>query len=197
MEIPPYIYELYLLAKRSFTVYEHGEILQSTETAFELRDLADHLIIASQEKDPDIAETDFQQAAEHILNITIDPLQRRTHKKIVRIDRIIRRYRWYSLLYKMPHRVSVKRNLTRVSKASRLLDAKIAAMRQLKGRTDVKTATECYSQLEQAYKTAADIEKLLDASTQNFRRSTQIIVAVATVLGLIAALIALIPLIPH
>jgi hypothetical protein len=191
MEIPSHIYELYVLAKRSFTLYEAGEVLQSTETAFELRDLADHLIMASQQTDPHKAEIDYQQAAEHILNIAIDPLQRRTHKKILRIRRRLRWYAWYRVLYEMPNRVLVKHALLRVTKASRLVDARVAAMRQVKGRTDVPLATECYGDLEQAYKLASDIESLINASLQNFRLRTQVFLAAVAVLALLLAAAAL------
>jgi hypothetical protein len=84
--VPGAIFDLYDIAKASFLLYEQGERIQSTEAAYELRDVADHLIHAARQSDAAQADADYLLVSEHLLNIAIDPLERKTQERMLRID---------------------------------------------------------------------------------------------------------------
>lgn len=180
MEIPPEIPRLYEFAKKSFTLFEQGEMVQSTEAAYELRDVADHLITASQETNDDEARKAYHEIGEHILNITIDPLERATQNRSLRVVKMLRRYWLKEWLHSMPTPVQVQYWLS-------VIDVEMQNARRIKGRTD--RAKECYEHVEKAYTTALNLDRVMIASLQNYSPGVQGVLAIVGILGLAAGIV--------
>jgi hypothetical protein len=185
VQIPDYVYTLYDIAKQSFTLYEQGELLQSTEMAYELRDFADHLINGSRELDPQKAEDEFRVVSEHILKIAIDPLQRRTQSRVIKIHDLLSKYWYYRLLHNMPDRFVVEQTLV-------LVDVQLQATRDLKGRTDLAHAERCFEHVQRAYTTALNLEKVLNVSRGNLSVRAQIALwSIGIIVGIVSIAITL------
>lgn|GEM_PF-6405101 len=168
VQIPRQLFELYDIAKESFTLYEQGERLQSVETAFQLRDVADHLIAGSRTSDPERSAFEFNQAAEHLAVICLDPLQRRTQERVIRLENILRDYRRHRLLHKLPEPQFIANILI-------VVDNDVQHVRRSKGRTDPLIARDCFEHMKRAYLLALDAERVLTTSLQTTSFSAQVI----------------------
>lgn len=189
MQIPVALFDLYDIAKESFTLYEQGERLQSVETAFQLRDVADHLIAGSRASDPGRSAFEFNQAAEHLAVICLDPLQRRTQERVIRLEHILRHYRRHRFLHKLPDAYLVADVLL-------VVDNDVQHVRRSKGRTDPIVARDCFEHMKRAYLLALDTERALTASLQTTSFTAQATLWVLTfaiaVISLIITLITII-----
>ncbi|MDQ5823378.1 MAG: hypothetical protein M3441_04090 [Chloroflexota bacterium] len=185
MEIPRYIYDLYMIAKESFTLYEQGERLRSIEFAYQLRDVADHLVIGSQQTDQAQANLEFQQVADHLMRIAIDPLQRATQRRVLRINGILQQYGRHRLIHDMPDPYYVEQTLE-------LVDIELEEGRRLKGRIDPTEARHCFEHMQEAYTLALNTERTLNNALQSISIRVQLIAIIATVSAFILAIISII-----